>query len=245
VEPTSRSYIVPAAVLALGLAVAGLTLGAGFRAGRAADRFVTVKGIAERQVEADLALWPLQMVAAENDLSMAQARMDRMVDLTRTFLAEKEIPEDQVTIQSFKVTDAQANPYQGSLGPNRFIITQTLMVRSEDPHRVLAASQEVGTLVEAGVVLTSGQEYGPGGPTFVFTRLNDLKPEMLAEATARALEAAREFATASGSEVGKIRRANQGVFQILPRDAAPGQQEGNQLFKTVRVVTTVEYLLEG
>ena len=235
----------PAIILAIGLFVGGAMVGSGFKAGRAADRFVTVKGMSEREVEANLALWPLQIVTADNDLPTAQARMDRMVALTREFLRGKNIPDDQVTIQSFKVTDAQANPYQGGNTANRFIITQTLMVRSEDPHQVLAASQEVGELVDAGVVLTSGQEYGPGGPTFVFTRLNDLKPEMLAEATARALEAAQEFAASSGSQVGKIRRANQGVFQILPRDAAPGQQEGNQLAKIVRVVTTVEYLLEG
>lgn len=240
-----RTYTGTATILALGLILSGTMVGLGFKAGRSADRFVTVKGMSEREVEADLALWPLQIVTADNDLPAAQARMDRMVTLTREFLRNKEIPDDQVTIQSFKVTDAQANPYQGGGAPNRFIITQTLMVRSEAPHVVLAASQEVGDLVEAGVVLTSGQEYGPGGPTFVFTGLNDLKPEMLAEATGRALEAAREFAVASGSQVGKIRRANQGVFQILPRDDAPGQQEGNQLFKIVRVVTTVEYLLEG
>jgi hypothetical protein len=240
-----RTYTGPTIILSLGLMLAGTMVGLGFKAGRTADRFVTVKGMSEREVEADLALWPLQIVTADNDLSAAQARMDRMVSLTRAFLRGKEIPDDQVTIQSFKVTDAQANPYQGGNATNRFIITQTLMVRSEAPHVVLAASQEVGELVDAGVVLTSGQEYGPGGPTFVFTRLNDLKPEMLAEATARALEAAQEFAAASGSQVGKIRRANQGVFQILPRDDAPGQQEGNQLFKIVRVVTTVEYLLEG
>ncbi|MGW8267222.1 MAG: SIMPL domain-containing protein [Longimicrobiales bacterium] len=240
-----RTYTGTATILALGLILSGTMVGLGFKAGRSADRFVTVKGVSEREVEADLALWPLQIVTADNDLPAAQVRMDRMVTLTREFLRNKEIPDDQVTIQSFKVTDAQANPYQGGGAPNRFIITQTLMVRSEAPHVVLAASQEVGDLVEAGVVLTSGQEYGPGGPTFVFTGLNDLKPEMLAEATGRALEAAREFAVASGSQVGKIRRANQGVFQILPRDDAPGQQEGNQLFKIVRVVTTVEYLLEG
>lgn len=240
-----RTYNGPAIILALGLMLAGTMVGMGFKAGRSADRFVTVKGMSEREVEADLALWPLQIVTADNDLSAAQARMDRMVSLTREFLRGKEIPDDQVTIQSFKVTDAQANPYQGGNTTNRFIITQTLMVRSEAPRLVLAASQEVGELVDAGVVLTSGQEYGPGGPTFIFNGLNDLKPEMLAEATARALEAAQEFAASSGSQVGKIRRANQGVFQILPRDAAPGQQEENQLFKIVRVVTTVEYLLEG
>jgi len=240
-----KSYTLPSIILGLSLLLAGLLVGDGFRDGRTSDRFVTVKGVAERQVVADLALWPLQIVAADNDLSAAQARMNRMVEDTRVFLGNHSIAEDQITIQSFRVSDNQANRFGGSPSPNRFIISQTLMVRSEDPESLLAASQRVGELVQAGVVLTSGQEYGPGGPTFLFTRLNDLKPEMLAEATGRAREAAEEFASASGSAVGKIRRANQGVFQILPRDPAPGQQEQNQLFKIVRVVSTVEYLLEG
>jgi hypothetical protein len=240
-----KNYSIPAAILALGMVIAGLLLGSGFRAGRSADRFVTVKGVAERQVEANLALWPLQLAAADNDLAAAQARMNQMVADTRAFLLDQGITNDQLTIQSFRVTDAEANRYGGSPSPNRFIINQTLMVRSESPQLLLEASQRVGELVQTGVVITSGQEYGPGGPTFLFTRLNDLKSEMLAEATGRAREAAEEFALASLSSVGKIRRANQGVFQILPRDPAPGQQEQNQLFKTVRVVTTVEYLLEG
>ena len=240
-----KNQSVPAAILALGIIISGFLLGSGFRAGRTADRFVTVKGVAERQVEADLALWPLQLAAADNDLATAQARMNQMVADTRAFLLEQGITDDQLTIQSFRVTDNQANRYGGAPSPTRFIINQTLMVRSESPQALLEASQRVGELVQAGVVITSGQEYGPGGPTFLFTRLNDLKPEMLAEATGRAREAAEEFALASMSSVGKIRRANQGVFQILPRDPAPGQQEQNQLSKTVRVVTTVEYLLEG
>ena len=240
-----KSYNIPAALLALGLVMAGALVGSGFRAARTADRFVTVKGVSERSVEADLALWPLQIVAAHNDLATAQAQMNRMVEGTMLFLEATGVSESQVTIQSFRVRDAEADRYGGGPAPNRFVITQTLMVRSEAPQVIAAAAQRVGELVQAGVVLTSGQEYGPGGPTFLFTGLNDLKPEMLAEATGRAREAAEEFASSSGSQVGKIRRANQGVFQILPRDPAPGQQEQNQLEKTVRVVTTVEYLLQG
>jgi len=123
------------------------------------------------------------------------------------------------------------------------VINQTLMVRSGKPDRILAASQALGELVKAGVVLTSGQDYGYAGPTYLYTRLNDVKPEMIAEATARAREAAEKFAADSGSRLGGIRRANQGVFQILPRDEAPGVQEGSQINKRVRVVTTVSYLL--
>jgi hypothetical protein len=118
------------------------------------------------------------------------------------------------------------------------------MVRSSDPGRVLAASQKVGELVQAGVVFSSGAEYGGGGPTFVFSGLSDLKPEMIAEATSRAREAADQFATDSKSHLGGIRRANQGVFEILARDQAPGISEGGQVAKRVRIVSTVEYFLK-
>ena len=114
-------------------------------------------------------------------------------------------------------------------------------MRSTQPERVLAASQRVGELVSAGVVLSSGGEYGTGGPTFVFTKLNALKPQMIAEATARAREGAEQFARDSRASLGGIRRASQGVFEILPRDQAPGITQEGQLVKTVRVVTTVEY----
>jgi hypothetical protein len=122
-------------------------------------------------------------------------------------------------------------------------VTQTVVVRSEAPRLVEAASQDIGPLVAGGVVLISGLEYGPGAPTFLYRGLNDVKPEMIAEATARAREAAVEFARDSGAELGGIRRANQGVFEILPRDPAPGVMEQNRIEKTVRVVSTVEYFL--
>jgi hypothetical protein len=92
------------------------------------------------------------------------------------------------------------------------------------------------------VVLQSGGGWG-AGPTYLFTRLNDLKPEMLAEANANARKAAEEFARSSKARVGGIRRASQGVFEILPRDPAPGIMEGSQVQKTLRVVTTVEFEL--
>jgi len=106
---------------------------------------------------------------------------------------------------------------------------------------VQAASQRVPDLVREGVVLSSGQEYGTGGPTFVFTKLNDLKPTMIADATARARQAAEQFAKDAHSELSGIRHATQGYFEILPRDQAQGISEETQVVKRVRVVTTVSY----
>jgi hypothetical protein len=107
----------------------------------------------------------------------------------------------------------------------------------------MAASQRVSELVAGGVVLSSSGEYGVGGPTFIFTRLNQLKPAMVAEATANAREAAQQFAADSRTGLGGIRQANQGVFVILPRDQAPGVNESGQMQKVVRVVSTVQYFL--
>jgi hypothetical protein len=236
--------LVAALLLALGIAAAGWLAGRGFQASRAGDRYVTVKGVSEREVRADLAFWPLRLIVADDDLGRAQARLRSQVELVTAFLARHQLDTTAIELQGFSVTDAYTNQYrQGATIGNRYVIRQVVMVRSADPDRVLGASQQVGELVSAGVVLSSGDEYGPGGPSFIFTRLSDLKPPMIAEATARARESAEQFARDSHSELAGIRRASQGVFEILPRDQAPGIEERNQIVKTVRVVSTIEYQL--
>lgn len=229
-------------VMALALVLAALLVGRGIERFRSADRSVSVKGVAERTVQADVGLWPVRMVAADNDLDAAQRKITRDRHTVLAFLARFGLDSTATELQGFEVADTRANPYQTSVGANRFIITTTLMVRTGDPDRIRQASQRVGDLVAAGVVLTSGGP-GYGGPTYLFTRLNDLKPEMLSEATANARKAAGEFARQSGSRVGGIRRASQGVFEILPRDPAPGFMQEGQMQKTLRVVATVEYEL--
>jgi hypothetical protein len=236
--------IVRPAIIAIGLALAGLFVGAGFARARSADRFVTVKGISEREVKADLAIWPLRIVAASDDLTSANAQLQSSLEKIRTFLTANRVDATQATLQDFSVADAQTNQYSGGTAAGaRFVIRQTVVVRSTNPETIRAASQKVSELVSAGVVLSSGGEYGNGGPTFVFTGLNKLKPEMIGEATSRARESAEQFARDSKSGIGGIRRASQGIFEILPRDQAEGITEASQIVKTVRVVSTIDYAL--
>ena len=112
---------------------------------------------------------------------------------------------------------------RGLHAPRRFIINVTLIARSDEPEKIQRASQAMGELVDAGIVLQSGPY---GGPSYAFTKLNDFKPAMVAEATASARQAADEFAKQSKSHVGGLRRASQGVFEILPRDSGPGHRRG-------------------
>jgi len=235
---------IPAAIVALGLALGGLAVGSGFARARAADRYVTVKGVAEREVKANLAIWPLKVVGADNDLATANKKVAANIEGVRQFLARHGLDTTQVQLSEFNVNDVLAAEYAPERPPaNRYVIRQTMLIRSSQPDRVLAASQQVSELAAIGVVVSSGSGEMGNGPTFVFSGLNQLKPTMIADATARAREAAEQFAHDSHSELGSIRQANQGVFEILPRDQAQGISEESQIAKVVRVVSTIDYYL--
>ena len=237
---------VRALILSIGVALAGLLAGSGFARARAADRYVTVKGVSEREVRADLAIWPLHLVGADNDLTMANTKLSKSIAGVRAFLLKHGIDTSQIQMTDFSATDAYSNQFVNEQKvTNRYVVHQTILVRSNHPDQVLAASQQIGELASIGVPISSGtDDYGSrGGPTFIFSGLNRLKPEMIADATARAREAASQFARDSRSDLGGIRQANQGIFEILPRDQAPGIPESGQIAKVVRVVATIDYYL--
>lgn len=241
--------LIRASIIALGLAFGGLLVGVGVGRVKSSDRFVTVKGVAEREVRADIAIWPLHITGADNDLTAAHAKLARSIAGVREFLVRHGIDTSLVELTGFGVQDAQSQMYHGDRSPtNRFIVQQTILVRSNKPDQVLEASQKIGELATIGVVVSSGAggEYGGRGmgPTFLFTKLNELKPAMIAQATARAREAAEQFARDSRSQLGGIRRANQGIFEIVGREQAPGIMSEGQVAKLVRVVSTVEYFLD-
>ncbi|MBK8175877.1 MAG: SIMPL domain-containing protein [Rhodospirillales bacterium] len=234
--------LLAAIILALGLAIGGWFIGRGFLDSRLADRVVTVKGVAERDVTADLALWPLRFVVTANQLADAQQRIDADAQKVLAFLAANGIPTAAAEVQNLQVSDLLAQPYRSGPVDSRFIVAQTIMVRTGDVDRVAQASQKIGDLVSDGVVLSSeGQP--SSGPLYLFTKLNDIKPAMIAEATRNARQGADQFAQDSGGRVSGIRRASQGLFQILPRDNVPGAGESAQIAKTVRVVSTIDFAL--
>ena len=231
--------LVASIVLALGIAFAGWQIGEGFYEGRRAERYVTVKGLAERDVTADLALWRLRFTATGNELAAAQAKIDADAAAIAQFLVDRGVARKEIALERLEVTDLLAQAYRsGGIGDARYIVSQTLLLRTENVALVDRLARETGELVRKGVVLAD-----LGGPTYVFNGLNEIKPELIAEATAAAREGAAEFAANSGSVLGGILRANQGVIVIRPRDDTGGISEASQLEKTVRVVATVDYAL--
>jgi len=241
------------ALLALGLIVGGWVLGAEIKATRLSDRYVTVKGLVERTVKSDLAIWPLSYKDAGDDLSLLYEKTESDKKDVLQFLDQQGIQSSEIELGVLRVVDTQANEYGGgNRAPHRYIVEQMITVRTRRVDQVAAAAQKTMQLLQKGIVLNSN----PGqGASYVFTGLNSIKPDMITEATRNARAAADRFALDSGSKVGSIRQANQGVFSILPADQSsdtsePGEGVGgsfnadSSLMKTVRVVTTVEYYLE-
>lgn len=228
--------------IALGLSLGGWFIGDGFNKGRSGARYVDVKGVAERDVTADLAIWPIRFVETGNDLAAVQARIEADRGKVVKFLRAQGLAAGAITIDSLDVTDLFAQPYRSGPIENRFIVAQTLMVRTDAVDTVRKASQNVSALVAQQVVL-SNQGPSGGGPYYLFTGLSRIKPDMIHEATLHARAAARQFAKDSNSSLGAIRRADQGTFVILARDKAPGISEQTQPLKTVRVVSHLQFYL--
>ena len=220
----------------LGLAVLGYLLGGAAIEFKEYERTVTVKGLSEREYEADIVIWPLQFTAASNDLGEMYRSIDDSTRKIRSFLVEAGIGDDEITLSTPAITDKSAQQY-GNQGPAqfRYTATQTVTVYSEDIRLVRRVMQRVSDLGKQGIVFTGGNYQAQ--TEYLFTRLNEVKPEMIEEATRKAREVAEKFAADSKSTLGKIRSASQGQFSINDRD------KNNPHIKKIRVVSTVAYYL--
>lgn len=236
----ANDKLIPAAVfgglLAVGFIGAGALIGQGVVNARVGDRAVTVRGLAERDVTADLAMLPLRFTASGDVLSEVQGRIDADLAIVRTFLTAQGYPADAVTLGRLEVADTRSREYASQTGGPRFILAQTVIVRTTDVARVQNTTRALNDLVRQGVVL---QDFS--GPTYIFTKLNDVRPAMIAEATASARTGAAQFAEDSGAPLGPIRQATQGSFEILSRDGIGDESQSPD--KKVRVVTTISYRL--
>jgi len=236
-------------LLALGLIVGGWILGAQIKETRLGDRYVTVKGLAERNVKSDLAIWPLGYKEAGDDLTALYAKSEGDKKAILQFLDKQGIQPSENEQGVVQVIDTQANEYGGTRAPRRYIVQQQITARTARVDQIAAASQKTMELLQQGVVLSNN----PGqGLVYKFTGLNSIKPDMITEATRNARASADRFASDSGSKVGAIRQANQGIFSILPANSGssvdePGGDQGmsdSSIMKTVRVVSSVQYYLE-
>jgi len=234
-QVSTTALLLPAVLVAAGFALAGYFIGNGLLEARSASRHVTVKGLAEREVKADLVLWPIAFNVTANDLVTLQKRVDESAAKVRTFLERDFGAGDDIGQSAPRVNDREGQMVMSGKTLDRYMAEAVVTLRTGQVEKVRTAMARSGELIGQGVALMRSYEMET---QYLFTGLEAIKPEMIAEATRDARNAAEQFAHDSGSRVGSIRTASQGYFSIEDRDRFSPE------FKKVRVVTTVEYFLE-
>jgi len=232
-RPQVKALLAASSILALGMVVGGYLLGDGLTRAREADRSVTVRGLAEKAVTADLATWTIAYSASASDMASAQASVDRDTAAIRAFFKELGFADEALQPTGVNVSSFTQD------GVPTFTVRQRMTLRTTDIERAQRAVRRQFDLVRRGVLLEEGS-----GMAYTFTRLNDIKPEMVAAATKDARAAAEQFAKDSETSVGGIKKATQGYFEITGRDGdGGGWGVADTPFKQVRVVTTVDFYL--
>lgn len=233
-EPNSLRWFGTAGILAVGMIAGGYLLGDGLLRAKDAERAVTVRGLAERDVTADLATWTISYSAASPSLAEAQDKVRRDTQSIEAFFKELGFPAE-----ALQPTGANVTSFTND-GITTYTVRQRLALRTTDIKRAQKAVARQFDLVGRGVFLEEGS-----GMAYTFTKLNDIKPAMVAEATKDARAAAQQFAKDSNSGVGKIRDATQGYFEVSARDGdTGGWGSADSPYKKVRVVTTVSFTLD-
>ena len=239
----SRSIgLVAALVLGAGVALGGFAVGQGLERFRSADRSVTVKGLAEKDVESDYAVWSLAFRRAGADFGSVQRALAEDRDRVLAFLKGLGFTDAEIEARPLQVQDLYAREYGASNQPLRFQGLGQVLVKSARPKDVAAAALAVDPLIQAGVQL-GGANDGPAGPRYQLRGFNEIKAPLLAEATRNAREQAQKFAAEAGAGLGPLRSANQGVIQIGAADGQ-GFDDGSARIKRLRVVSTFQYALE-
>jgi hypothetical protein len=212
--------------LVIGLGLLGFLLGNALIQFKQSDRTVTVKGLSEREYEADIVIWPIQFTTVGNELEDLYSAIDQSAESIQTFLQNAGIKQEEITVSTPAIVDKSAQQYGNeSTLLFRYTASQSVTVYSENIKAVRTVMGKLSELGKQGIVLTGE------------TRLNDVKPDMIEEATKKAREVAKKFALDSKSKLGKIKSASQGQFSISPRD------KNNPHIKQIRVVSTISYFL--
>ena len=218
----------------VGLIALGLLISKGLVSIANQDQYVTVKGLAERDVRANKVVWPLPYKCVSNDIQKLYDEIEKNSYAILSFLKNGGITDGEITLTAPAVTDRLAQSYVPENIKFRYQAEAVITVVSPQVEKVIELMGRQVELMKEGVIISNEYNYQT---QFEYTALNDIKPEMIEEATRNARAVAQKFAEDSDSKLGKIRQASQGQFTISSDETTPQ-------IKNIRVVTTVKYALE-
>jgi uncharacterized protein len=238
-ENRTLALALSALLLGLGITTGGYFVGNTLYKSKVATNIATVRGLAEREVKSDIAVWNVNYEASDAVLARAYEQANASKDKIINFLKEAEFTDEEVTPNALSVYKREDRDNGGRILGTTYQISGSINLRSENVDKVVSVSQKVGELVGQGVLVNNSSSQ------YFYTKLNDIKPEMLGEATRNARTAAEQFAKDANARVGAINSAGQGAFTIAPRDAGEnGGDEAASIYKKVRVVTTISFYLK-
>jgi hypothetical protein len=236
-----------------GLTIHGFFIGSALQRFKKEDRSISVKGFSEKEVKANFAVWTINTRVTSNDLNQGSKEIETNKSKIIDFLLNNGISKNEIIQQDLNVTDKLARDFDnGDVGQYRYIIENSIQVRSEKVDIIQLVSRMTDQLLKAGIVISSNNYVYNPAVKYLFTKLNDIKPSMLSEATQNAKQAAIEFTRQSNTKLGGLKKASQGLFSIIDRDAFnTSQSEGgyfptsvNDMYKKIKVIVNVEYSIE-
>ena len=246
--------ILSAIILSIGVFGAGFSIGKGFYLTRFLNRTITVKGLTERDVKSDLGIWEIDYREMGNTLPDLYQRLQNDQNQVVDFLKKHGFKQEEISVQPIKLDDKLANAYQSNsestvIDP-RYILTGGVRLRSEQVRLIQETNQALGTLIAQGISLVDMGNINPN-PSYYYTKLDSIRPSMMAEATKSARSVADQFAQDAHANLGGIQRASQGVFQIMGRDTSNLSADWNStqsalgsIDKKIRLVTTIDYQIK-
>lgn len=229
--------------IALGPALAGFFIYKGILASKRSDRYVTAKGLVERVEKADRGIWEVGFKVSGNNLPELYQKLSHDTEVIENFLKKEGFSQEELTVSSPRVVDLHTREYGGSesLAPERYLIESAVLVNSKKVENLNKLSSLTGQFISQGISISRS------GARFYLDKFNSLRPQLIADATKNAQEVAASFAKTTGSQLGGIRKANQGSISMTSLDASPNQDydEGiDSLMKKIRVVASIEFYLE-
>ena len=232
-----KSRIYEGLAIMVGLIVLGYMIPMAVKDYRSFDRTVDVKGLCEVEMPADKVIWPITFKVMSDDIIDIYTQTENNVEIVKKFLTDGGIDAAEISVSTPKVSDKFAQEYGANERRFRYLSTSVVTVCTKDVSKVLVLMDQQMELLKKGVAISENAWDNP--VQFAFEGLNDIKPEMVEEATRNARLTAEKFAQDSGSRLGKIKNASQGTFSIDDRDS------NTPHIKKIRIVTYVTYYLNN
>lgn len=230
--------------LALGLVMSSLIFGWFYSHSKKGDEAITVTGSAKKRIKSDLVVWNAGVSVQSGQLSAAYQQISSEIPKIKQYLIGKGIAEDQMTISSISSTTLHGKDSNG-IETNEitgYSLTQSIEVRSGDVDKIAQIAREATELINQGILIDSN------APQYYYTKIGDLKIEMLGEAAKDAKTRAEQIANSTGNSIGAVRSAKMGVLQITPPDSTDvsdmGMYDTTSIEKDMTAVVNISFAVD-